>query len=65
MVVFLVIILVVVCVGGALAAYQWGGRSRTETSEQRRERFLGERLERRYQEEERRDRETPPTHDEQ
>ena len=60
----IVVVLVVVCVGVALAAYTKRDKSLDgETVQQRQERQLGDRLERRFQEEKAEREQRPPTHE--
>ena len=59
-----VVVLVVVCVGVGLVAYTKRDKSRDgETIQQRQERQLGERLEKRYQDDRAERDQTPPTHE--
>jgi hypothetical protein len=59
-----VAVVLVVCLGVALVAYLKRDRSKDwETEEQRQKRQLGDRLERRFQEEEAERDTLPPTHE--
>lgn len=63
MLIAVVVVILIVCVGGALLAYALRDRSRHETEEQNLHRREGDQLEERYQEELRKREELPPTHD--
>ena len=63
MVTVIVVVLVVVAVGIALVAYQRSDKTRHETQTEHLKRREGDELEARYQEEQRRRDELPPTHE--
>ncbi|CAN5504011.1 hypothetical protein BH10ACT10_BH10ACT10_24090 [soil metagenome] len=63
MVIPIVVVVLVVCVGGALLAYSRSDKSRHETRDQFLSRREGETLEERYQEDLRKRDELPPTHE--